>query len=84
MILESTTPKTTFTVEASASTLMASSTSDTLTMVMLPLATSSASPGVVSLEWVSFMRNMARFAAEALGITWLALPKSSIIDFVAA
>ncbi len=53
--LESHTQATNYTAEASNSSLGASSSSDTTTMVVVPLATSSKSTGMVKSEWVSFI-----------------------------
>ena len=62
--------------EASALTLMATSKSDTLTIVCGPLATSSPSTVMVISEWGSVMRKMAKNRINTLGITLMALLKS--------
>ncbi len=58
-----------YTTEASASPQLASSKSDTLTMDVMPLATSSTSTVVGISKWVKSILNMTEHASEALNMT---------------
>ena len=81
-VLESSTPTTIYTAEASSSPLVAKSASHTTTMVLLPLATTSPSSVVVFSMWVSSIWKMDRKGINTLSIHLMEQHKSltSLID----